>query len=283
MKNRVALLAWIGSRIGKPRGWERVVRWFASPERCASIAPSWVERDHFAFFAQPATPLGWNVLLFGTYEPELREIFRSALPEGGVAVDVGANVGWHSLLMARLAGPDGRVFAIEPNPSVRERLNANLAANRVGNVSVLPFALSESEGPARFHGPPDSLGASGSGHLVSVNLPESTEVLEVETRRLDAVLAAAGVERLDLMKIDVEGFEWPVLRGAEESIARFRPQVVFEFNTEYLSRGAASPELFEDFFRRHRYRLCAVGRTGARTVAPGEWPSCADIWAVPLV
>lgn len=258
------------------------MRWLAPPERCARLGEFSVEREGFRFQVQPATPVGWNVLMFGSYEPELRAVFRTAIPSGGVAIDVGANVGWHSLLMARLAGPKGRLLAVEPNPSVRAKLVANLEANRLENVTVIPFAISAVEGVSRFLGPAAIDGGSGSGHLLPRDAPSAETSFDVEIRRLDAVLADTEVSRLDLLKIDVEGFEWPVLQGAEGSIRRFRPQVVFEYNEEYVSRSGATPASFEDFFHRHRYRLAVMGRRGTRPLVPGAWPSSGDIWAVPL-
>ncbi len=283
MRDRIAFLAGIGSWIGKPRGWERVVRLIAPPERCRELGELVVEREGFVFRVQPGTPLGWNVLLFGTYEPELRSVFRSVLPEGGVAIDVGANIGWHTLLLARLVGTDGMVFGAEPNPSVRDRLESNIVLNRVANITVWPFAMGSSPGRSSFFGPEATDGAPGSGHLIAAATPAApaSGVLEVETRCLDAVVAELGISRLDLLKIDVEGFELSVLRGAEASIAKFRPQIIFEFNREYVARGEASVERFEAFFARQRYRLSALGRGGARPIESGAWPDCTDVWAVP--
>src|SRR6266404_5658147 len=102
MSNNVEILSWIGNRIGKPPGWERIVRMFVSPEKCRGWPEVCLVRDGAVFLAQPGVPVGWHVVFFGTYEPELREIFRAVLPTGGVAIDIGANVGWHTLLMARL-------------------------------------------------------------------------------------------------------------------------------------------------------------------------------------
>ncbi|MEI6724569.1 MAG: hypothetical protein WCO67_27705, partial [Betaproteobacteria bacterium] len=90
MSKLIELLAWIGKRIGKPPGWERVVIFLAPPERCRAIPDVCIVRDEMLFVAQPSVPLGWRVAMFGSYEPELREIFRAVLPVGGVAVDVGA-------------------------------------------------------------------------------------------------------------------------------------------------------------------------------------------------
>ena len=281
MKKMVEFLAWISNRIGKPPGWERVVRRFASPEKCRSMRELCVVRDGVVFLAQPAIPLGWHVAFFGTYEPELRQIFRTVLPEGGVALDVGANVGWHTLLMARLVGEGGRVLAAEANPSVRKRLEDNLKLNRFRQVEIIPYAIANAEGTVEFYGPDADDPDSGNGHVVADAATGRGEIIRVETRRLDVILPATQIERLDLIKIDVEGFEWPVLQGAEQSIEKFRPHIVFEYNAEYASRGGGTPEQLEEYFQKHRYRLFAIGRNWAEAVARGNWPQCADIWAVP--
>jgi FkbM family methyltransferase len=240
-----------------------------------------VVRDGVIFIAQPAVPLGWHVAFFGTYEPELREILRTVLSAGAVAVDVGANVGWHTGLMARLVGEEGHVFAAEANPSVRKRLEDNLNINRFVHAEVIPFALAQAAGVVDFFGPPADDAGSGDGHVVPVSRPAQSGMFRVETRSLDDILSAAHVTRLDLIKIDVEGFEWPVLQGAEQSVMKFRPHIIFEYNADYVSRGGGAPELVAEYFTRHRYRLYAIGRNWAEAVELCTWPQCADIWAIP--
>ena len=281
MTRTIDILAWIGHRIGKPPGWERVVRVFASPEKCRGLPEICLVRDGTIFVAQPGVALGWHVALFGTYEPELREIFRAVLTAGGVAVDVGANVGWHTLLMARLVGESGRVLAAEANPSVRARLHEHLSMNSLRHVEVIPYAIADDEGTVPFHAPEaDDLGA-GDGHMISASGADDRRIIPVEMRTLDTVCAAAKITRLDLIKIDVEGFEWPVLKGAEETVAKFRPHIVFEYIDEYAHRGGGTPEALGDFFERHRYRLFATGRIWAEAVQLQRWPSAANIWAIP--
>ena len=275
------ILARIGSRIGKPPGWERVVRLFASPEKCRGMQDIRVVRDGVVFIAQPAIPLDWQVALFGTYEPELRDIVRSVLPVGGIALDVGANVGWHTLLMAHLVGHGGRVFAVEANPSVRKRLEDNLKLNGFRQVEVIPYAIADSEGVVEFYGPEADDAGSGDGHIVAVTGNNRRNIVRVESRCIDAIFPATKAERLDLIKIDVEGFEWPALKGAEQTIARFRPHIVFEYLAEYASRGGGTPELLEEYFEKHNYKLLAIGRARNRPVEPGNWPQSTDIWAVP--
>ena len=282
MRKFVIILSWIGIRIGKPPGWERVVRMFASPEKCRGMAEVCMVRDGVVFQAQPGVPIGWHVAMFGTYEPELREIFRVVLPTGGVAFDIGANVGWHTLLMASLVGNDGRVLAAEANPSVRGRLQDHLNLNRFEQVEVIPYAIANTEGTAKFYGPEADDADSGNGHVVTDETGTQHETIRVETRRLDTIVSAGQIERLDLIKIDVEGFEWPVLQGGEQTIAKFRPHIIFEYTAEYSSRAEGDPRAMAEFFRKHHYRLFAIGRTWAEAVDPENWPNCANIWATPL-
>jgi FkbM family methyltransferase len=281
MSKTVEILALIGNRAGKPPGWERVVRLFASPEKCRGMPEICVVRDGAVFIAQPAIPLGWHVAFFGSYEPELREVLKATLPAGGVAIDVGANVGWHTLLMGILVGAGGRVIAAEANPSVRSRLEENLGINGFDHVQVVSYAVSDVDGHAEFYGPAADDPAAGDGHVVASGESKRNGAIDVETRRLDTLCHAIGIERLDLIKIDVEGFEWPVIQGADESIAKFRPHVVFEYIDEYAFRGGGTPAKFDAFFRKHRYRLFAIGRNWAEAVDVDRWPKAANIWAVP--
>src|SRR5947207_555982 len=101
MRRRLELLAWLGSRIGKPPGFERLARRLVPMERCAGLPEICLVRDGMLFTSRLGAPIGWHVALFGTYEPELREIMRALLPLRGVAIDIGANVGWHALLMSQ--------------------------------------------------------------------------------------------------------------------------------------------------------------------------------------
>jgi Methyltransferase FkbM domain len=149
-------------------------------------------------------------------------------------------------------------------------------------VEIVPYALADAEGTLPFHGPDADDPDSGNGHVVRDGAEPRPGIIPVEARRLDSMVSAAGIERLDLIKIDVEGFEWPVLQGAEQTIANFRPHIVFEYDAAYAPRGGGSAPALADFFRRHGYRLFAVRRTWAEPVREDSWPDCANIWAAPF-
>lgn len=279
MRRRAELLAWLGNRLGKPPGFERVVRFLAPPERCAGLGEVCLVRDGSLFRTRLGLPLGWHIGFFGSYEPELRDIMRAVLPAGGTAIDIGANAGWHTLLMAQRVGARGQVLAVEPNPSVREHLRRNIAVNRLEQIEIVGAALAEAKGTLNFFAPDADDPASASGHVVA-DAVASPDAVRVEASTLDILAAERKLDRLDLVKIDAEGFEWPILQGAQTSIARFRPYIIFEFDRAYAAPGRDSGSLFAEFFKRHDYRLFAVGRNGSELI--DAWPVSANIFAVPL-
>src|ERR1051326_7304915 len=122
---------------------------------------------------------------------------------------------------------------------------------------------------------------SGIGHVVADDTAP-LDAIHVAASTLDVIAAEQKLDRLDLVKIDAEGFEWPILQGAQTTIARFRPYIVFEFDQAYAARGRDSGRLFADFFQRHNYRLFAVGRNWAELIDNEKWPSNANIFASPM-
>jgi FkbM family methyltransferase len=277
-----AALVGIGRIIGKPHGWERIVRAVAPPQRFARGAIVNVERDGYVFPIDRGTLIGWSVHFFGTYEPEVRAEIRRFLHAGDVAVDVGANVGWHALLMASLVGPHGRVCAFEPNTTTRDRLMAAVAANRLQQIHVDARALSDYCGTATFQAPEAGDVWDGTGHLQGQvgqagqagqagRAGQAGQVVQCLT--LDDFATEQSLDRIALIKIDVEGWELTVLQGGRGVLETMRPAVIFEFDPSYVSRcGGSSDDLLQCFdeagyvlFALHpRHGRTRVGRLGAQ-------------------
>lgn len=153
-------------------------------------------------------------VLLGTYEPEQTGLLARSLRPGDTFLDLGAHVGFHTLLAARLVGPAGWVVAFEPSPRNARYLRRHLALNGCGNVRVEEAAVSDAAGAARFlHGR-----GTGTGRLSGAG------GVEVRTVALDGYCAEHGLSPA-AVKIDVEGAELAVLRGAEEILTRCRPLV----------------------------------------------------------
>jgi FkbM family methyltransferase len=153
-------------------------------------------------------------VLLGTYEPEQTAQFRRRLRPGHTLFDVGAHVGYYSMLGASLVGSAGRVHAFEPQPRNAGYLRGHLALNRFSNVTVTETAISDRPGTASFA--PGT--GSGTGRL------SGSGGEEVKTTTLDHYTRETGAEP-DVMKIDVEGAEVAVLEGARHLLEARRPVI----------------------------------------------------------
>lgn len=149
-----------------------------------------------------------GALLNPDYNIEELRFLRAHLPQGGVFVDVGANVGTYALALARDAGPNGKVIAIEPHPVTHARLAFNNAASGYAQVKLVQAAAGADDGELLIETDGDNLGAS---HIVSGDA--SGKAIAVPSLRLQRILEEAAVARVDALKIDVEGYEDRVLTG----------------------------------------------------------------------
>lgn len=180
---------------------------------------------------------GWS-----GHEPETAPVFRALATQARVTLDVGAHVGFYALVAGH-ANPAGRVFAFEPLTLAAERLRRHIGLNDLANVECLPVAASDVDGEVAFHVPtghplPCSAGTSAAFHAPWAHAMETTRVPCVT---LDAFARARGLEAVDLIKIDVEGGEPAVLRGAAGILERHRPDIV----CEVLSATRAAEDLAE--------------------------------------
>lgn len=177
----------------------------------------------------------------------IQRLARAVLPRDGVFVDVGANAGLHTLAVAAHVAEGGAVVAFEPHPINHCLLVHNLEQNRLRHVVAENLGLAESA--ATMIG--TASGVGGNWSLAS----RGDYRFEVHLVRLDDYLRNHPLPRLDMMKIDVEGAEVGVLRGARQTIERFHPLIVFEVCPSWLAKMQTSvAELFTELTD-HGYRI----------------------------
>jgi FkbM family methyltransferase len=219
-----------------PRGWSPIIRSMSSVHPRGRLYPAALNNGdtlyvdlaenmcHIYFFHGGLPHERYSEAFFGTF-----------IKRGDVVLDIGANVGYFTRLMSTLVGEGGRVHAFEPSPSALRLLRENV--RRLENVQLHELAVSDTRGTSSFsiqeHGDTSSLGDD----------PGSNKVIRVQTDTLDNILGAAG--RIDLIKIDVEGYEYEVLRGALQIIREQQPLVYFE----YIERYGTDRGLTLDSFR----------------------------------
>lgn len=168
---------------------------------------------------------GWD-----GYEPEMARVFWRLASGARVTLDVGAHVGYYSVLAA-FAAPHSTVFAFEPLPAVFERLRRNIALNRLANVIAVPQAAGARDEEAEFFHVPGVIPSSSSLSAEFMRGTEGVTAVPVSVTRLDSFLAGRGIDRVDLIKIDTETTEPDVLSGLGELLAACRPDVVCEVLT----------------------------------------------------
>lgn len=178
-----------------------------------------------------------GIFCFHYFEPEDVAGFRCFVHPGGMIFDVGANIGQYSLLASKLVGEKGHIYAFEPSPDVIDRLRHHLEINGADNVELVCKAAADRCGTAKFY-PANELGNQGVGSLLPAEeyraQIRSGSPIEVEVITLDEFCDEHAIDHIDVLKIDVEGFDLDVIKGAERVLAR-SPDVVVLAEVEPLN------------------------------------------------
>lgn len=179
----------------------------------------------------------------GSYENEKQMLFQSKVAPGNTVFDIGANVGFYTLLASELVGPQGRVYAFEPLPRNVQFLNEHLRLNHVNNVEVIKAAVSDKSGDTFF----DDTRGSAMGHMAAAGR------LKVRSTSIDALISEGKLLPPSLMKIDVEGDELMVLSGAKSTIMDCHPVILLATHGAQVHQQCC--ELLESL----DYRLDGIG------------------------
>ena len=178
------------------------------------------------------TPLGSD-----HYERYETSLFQKEVKEGMTVVDLGAHIGYYTLIAARLVGKNGRVFSFEPEPDNYSLLVKSIEANGYKNITPVQKAVSDKVGTTKLFVSPTDAGV----HSI-YNPHEWRKCIEVETVTLDGFFGE-GKDRIDVIKMDIEGAEPAALQGMRKILTKNRDIKIFsEFFPEPIRRGGCSPE-----------------------------------------
>ncbi len=200
-------------------------------------------------------------LVKGVHEEPLSRLFRELVRPGMTVLDVGANVGYYSLMAAKKLQGEGRVYAFEPLPSNFELLTRNVEVNGYTTVTAVPLAVSDREGRTEFFIDP---GNSGGSSFSSANMPDPGGSITVETTSLDRWFErVVGDLRVDLIKSDTQGAEARLVEGARKVIERNDLKVVMEFWPFGLRNLGADPLAFLSRLEELGFSIFLIGDRGA--------------------
>ncbi len=175
--------------------------------------------------------IGRELAIYRVHEPTVTKLLPGFVRTGDTVLDIGANIGYYTLLFSQLVGANGLVIAVEPHPENVHLLELNLRLNRVTNVKVVPVAVSDEVGTAEM------FVAKGSNwHSLHPTEMTSPKTVTVHTLTIDTIVAQ--IERaIDIIRMDIEGWETKALHGAEGTLRRNRPSLVMEIHPAYMQKG----------------------------------------------
>lgn len=244
---RVRVLALFGARSQYDTSWNNL----ASPVRV------FFDRHISAYVAVTLKEWGgrWHYFTGRYYDQANQLLIHKLLRSGDTYVDIGANLGIHSLAASRVVGDDGLVIAVEPNPDTCSHLKSHLVINQIRNVRVFNVGLSDTAGDLELNGL-----SKHTGTFTFRPVSKSIHSVKVPVLVGDHIIDKSTFHRRVLVKVDTEGFEHHVIRGLKELMSYNDVGFVVEITDEWLREtGSSAEELYAEFrkqgFRPYHVRV----------------------------
>lgn len=231
------VLLWYARNVPYHRGKQRLSQWLREIFK-VSLEGEYVEwRGGLRWAINPGDYIQQDLFWSSAKDAaDIREALRS-MPKGGVMFDLGANFGYYSIKIATELRGDCCVYAFEPNPVTMERFRKNLQLNSSRGVHPQAEGLSDAPGRASVVDPPGHSGAAYLDQVIGPG-PDISDSIHVTT--LDLFCEQRNIDRIDLIKMDIEGAELRALRGGVETIRRLKPVILIELNPDTLGRDGCS-------------------------------------------
>lgn len=175
-------------------------------------------------YLDPVSYVDAMILEHNVWEKESVEIVQMLVKPGDTVLDVGANFGYYSIMCSKLVGAAGKVISSEPTAYFGDRLKHHISKNNITNIRLLPFGFSDQTNTLEIKIDPST---------ATMHMPEQDVFLKTEQIKLvtfDSYVQENGLEKLDFIKIDVDGHEPKFLEGAKETIMKFKPDILLEIN-----------------------------------------------------
>jgi FkbM family methyltransferase len=255
------------------KGQDRLFNWLFKKNKLNQgwqiVKPA---EDNFIIKCDTSTWIGAKIVYTGDYEAEFKKITRTILKKGDHVLDVGANIGFHTLFFAELVGKLGSVTAFEPVPCNYNILNDNIGLNKFDQVTCKKIAL------------------SNKNEQLSIFIDEKTTnpgAFNLFDRGGDTLIDCCigdeivGNRKVDFIKIDVEGYESFVIEGLLETIKKNRPKIMFEYDIEYHKKTGLVTDYIFLMLSNLNYRFMHIFQEGLVDLKNFSNPKSGNILAIP--
>ncbi len=246
------MLEFYGTRV-KHRGKWRVHEFLRSVLRADCDCELEVERQGLRWRLNPSDFAQKHLFWLAEYEYHDLHILSRWTHPSAVVFDIGANFGYYSISLASGLNAEGRVYAFEPSHGTFSRLQENISLNNLqSKITAVQSGLSDSPGIAFLHQDPSNSGAATISH------DAKGERVAIDT--LDNFCDVRQVRKVDVIKIDVEGYELQVINGGKKVLSSHRPVIMIEFNSAALARAGQTVEKLATVLRGLEYELMLAKR-----------------------
>lgn len=229
--------------------------------------PSWrsITRDGIALHVDISDYMGYAY--YFAFKNELSQLFNLC-KEGYNVIDVGANTGWTVLKLGQLS-KTGQIIGFEPDPYNFSQCKKNLELNKMANVTVLPFGLGEIPQQAQI----EVRAASNRGaNRIAVEKTKGSDTVEI--KRLEDIEQINHLSKINLIKIDVEGYELKVLKGAEKLLRKFKPILFIEVDDNNLKAQSDSAKALIVFLSNLQYQDITNAESDHAVSANTDFTNC---------
>jgi FkbM family methyltransferase len=197
----------------------------------------------FDIHINPAEDEGIDRVIYerGMYEMGTMNFIQENLSAGGTFIDAGANIGVMSLAAAKTVGTQGRVLSFEPHPETRTILEKNIALNGFSQIEIQPLGLGSGRSTGTLFSEEKNRGGAS-----LIDYEENDEHgAEIQIASLDSLVEGLNLDKLDLIKIDIEGWEFEMLKGAKETLNKLRPALIVEIDLHRKLEGGTVAEMVD--------------------------------------
>jgi len=201
--------------------------------------------------------------IFGEEDKEERELIKKKLKEGDIVIDAGANIGYHTIIMAKYVGDKGQVYAFEPSPNNVELLKKTMKLNDFENVQIIDKAVSDKQGTGLFY-----LYEGTATHSLS-DYGNYKGSKKVEITSLDHFFKDFK-KKISFVKIDTEGYDFKVLKGMTEILKNNEIKLLIEFFPQRIKKAGDSPKKLLEFLFQNNFTVTDLKRDKKLTVSDIE-------------
>ena len=191
-------------------------------------------------------------IYLGTFEFNNTFIFHELVNKNDAIIDIGANIGLYTLIAAKKLRNTGRIYAFEPSIVAIKDLRKNIETNKYLNIDIYDFALSDSNGKEEFYRCEDDAYNS----LIAKPMQEAIDTYIVDVITLDEFVKTKKIQKIDIIKIDAEGLDYRILKGAQLTLKKFKPIIFCEINKFYLDE--ISRVVFNNYLEELGYEVLTV-------------------------